>query len=384
MSGSRRDEKLAVQAPVPGDVRTPAPLTFERTVSHSHHTSRDLLPSCQPDRFLTAALRCLDDVRPLSSTDADLVALAAWARLHLATKDSRQRDLARAELEHLLGLAVRRDEQRLGWGLGWAWDAFADGTVNPPDTVYAYQTALAGIVLCDAHLVLGEQLFATEAQRAATMLMTCLWGWHDAESRFRSVWYSDQEADQLQHLQKHDVNALSAGLLSRLPALRAEYAERLDAMVGHLVASQGVGLSAEPGSRASWRAGSTGSRLGQPNDLVHHVLILIGLANTGDSRAAKAVGAATTGLATQHFRSDGVPHEGRHTRGTRGWGPPAALFILAEKKHRSFLVRRIAKQLRLSIDASGTCAYVDTDEPRARVWYALALARWACSRLSHV
>lgn len=330
-------------------------------------------------RPVPAAIRCLDAVAPLGSPDADLVALAAWACLHLAKRDRGQRLRATAELEHLLGLAVRRDEGRIGWGLGWAWDAFGDGTINPPDAVYAYQRALAGLVLCDAHRVLGEERWAAAAQEATAMLMTDLWGWQDSArgGEYRSVWYSDQRADQLPHLQKHDVNALTAGLLGRLGSRPPLYEERLKAMLGHLLACQGVGLRAETGLTTNWRGGSTGVVLERPNDLVHQVLIVIGLANVGKACATRATETTLDDLITVHFEADGTPREGVFTRGTRGWGPPAALFVLAARKYRSLHVRRLASGLCSSIDDDGMSSYAGADEPRAQVWYALALARWA-------
>jgi hypothetical protein len=36
-----------------------------------------------------------------------------------------------------------------GWGLGWAWDAFGDGTVNPAEAVYGVSTAVAVRALFD-------------------------------------------------------------------------------------------------------------------------------------------------------------------------------------------------------------------------------------------
>ncbi len=332
-----------------------------------------------PGRALDAARRSLEQLgEDAEPEDADRVALTAWARLHLVAEDHDQLEPLRADLERVEALAVRRDAGRIGWGLGWAWDAFSDGTVNPRDTVYTYQTGLIGLMLLDAHEVLAEGRWLALARAAAAMIMEEASGWEDGEHF--SVWFSDQEADQLPHLQKHDVNGLAAGLLARLGNERWRAAHA--AMIEHLLAEQGAALPEDETPRTNWRFGAVreqpqGSIMHRPNDLVHECLILLGLADTSDPAAQAAVDAALADIAAYHFDERGVPREGVFTRGTRGWGPPAALFVLARRGSHRRAAARIARALAASVDARGRSSLVPANEPRAQGWYALALAAWA-------
>lgn len=51
--------------------------------------------------------------------------------------------------EWLLRNRFSRDRSVVGWGLPFAWDAFGDGTVNPPGTAYTISTAIAIASLLD-------------------------------------------------------------------------------------------------------------------------------------------------------------------------------------------------------------------------------------------
>jgi hypothetical protein len=70
---------------------------------------------------------------------------------------------------------LRASEMRTGWGMPWAWDAFGDGSVNPPETAYAITTALAIHALLDA----GQPVDRGIAEH-----------W-----RSRLDWYSDRPSD---------------------------------------------------------------------------------------------------------------------------------------------------------------------------------------------
>lgn len=70
------------------------------------------------------------------------VALLSSAAAHLGHHEH-----TRSSIELLLAGASKKGT---GWGLPVAWDAFGDGTTNPPDTIYGHITALGVAALLDA------------------------------------------------------------------------------------------------------------------------------------------------------------------------------------------------------------------------------------------
>ncbi|HYT41271.1 MAG TPA: hypothetical protein VEP90_02900, partial [Methylomirabilota bacterium] len=47
----------------------------------------------------------------------------------------------------------------IGWGLSNPFDAFSDGTVNPANTVYAFEDAMVGYCLLDAYTLTKNALY---------------------------------------------------------------------------------------------------------------------------------------------------------------------------------------------------------------------------------
>src|SRR5690349_4558433 len=75
--------------------------------------------------------------------------------------------LAATSLDWLLAHADEDGDAVKGWGLPFAWDAFGDGTPNPPNTEYAITSAIVIDALLDRANVLDG------AQRAS-ILRLCM------------------------------------------------------------------------------------------------------------------------------------------------------------------------------------------------------------------
>jgi hypothetical protein len=142
-----------------------------------------------------------------------------------------------------------------GWGSPWAWDPFADGSTNPPDTPYAITTALAVDALLDA----GR--FAPDD--AAALVYWARSAWSDGY-----YWYSVRRQDAIY---TPNVSAMLAGVTARAlverpdlftPADRELLWSRVDSSFARL-ARDAMG----------W---DYSERQAIPNDLSHHVYILWG------------------------------------------------------------------------------------------------------------
>ena len=86
-------------------------------------------------------------------------------------------------------LAENADPAAPGWGLGWAWDAYGDGSTNPAGTVYGITTALAVAGLTSTYQLTNDKRYLKAARKAL-----------DYYVRFQCprtghLFYSDQAAD---------------------------------------------------------------------------------------------------------------------------------------------------------------------------------------------
>lgn len=327
-----------------------------------------------------AAVAVHESIEWEASDEADVVLLLARANAHLTAAgvhDGRRR--LRRQLARLVDLRIEAPQGGWGWGLSYPWDAFADGVVNPADTIYSYTTAGAGLALLAGYEVLHENRHLAAAEHAATALLrqACCWRRGD----YLSVWYSNRPNDQRDERLVHNVNGLALAVLSGLdqhsPTPRYE-AERA-AMAGHLLAEQGQGYSRELSderevSEANWRY-MQGDR--RPNDLFHETFIVQGLLAHGTEEAVQAARASLDGIWKTHFNDDGKPRDGLHTFGSLDWGPAAGLYILASSDQHQEEAGEVAHHLAGTVDEGGRSALADKDELRAQAWYALGLARYA-------
>ncbi len=86
-------------------------------------------------------------------------------------------------------LVININPERAGWGLGWDWDAFSNGTINPANTVYGITTALAVDGLVNTYCLTKESQYLEVATQAL-----------EYYSQFQSlptghISYSNQPAD---------------------------------------------------------------------------------------------------------------------------------------------------------------------------------------------
>ena len=109
----------------------------------------------------------------------------AWSRPDLIQEGLRV-------VRDLIGRGVK-GQGWTGWGLGAPWDAFGDGTTNPADTVYTYQTTHAGLALLETHRS-GQAPWALEAAVRAARAVVSRIGYNETDSgiAFR---YSDNPSD---------------------------------------------------------------------------------------------------------------------------------------------------------------------------------------------
>jgi hypothetical protein len=213
-----------------------------------------------------------------------------------------------------------------GWGLGWEWDAFGDGTVNRADTIYGITTAIAAIGLIRNHKLTGSR----EALDGAVEALDYYKAFATPTERGLFFWYSDQVADAIN---VHNVSAMMAGAyaLAAKASGRSEFANIAADAIAELLASAeskkdtlGWTYAVLPGSR--------------PNDLVHAAYIVQGALLVG--RALPSVHLDEDRLLNylRGFVRDGVPMEFRTDEirpdlravRARSWGVGMLAFTLAE------------------------------------------------------
>lgn len=168
-------------------------------------------------------------------------------------------------------VAHARQGDRTGWGLGWAWDAFGDGTTNPADTIYGITTAIAAEGLLNAYDASGEQAYLDTVVRALEDYLRCT-TLTEAGAFF---WYSNQPADARN---VHNVSAMLAGMYARAGALLGRE-DFKDAARRALADLRSHAVLRE--DDISWRYADMGTldRAGTRwNDLVHASYIVYGVA----------------------------------------------------------------------------------------------------------
>lgn len=187
---------------------------------------------------------------------------------------------ARAAVDWLLARSDADGDGRPGWGTAGSWDAFSDGSVNPPSTVYTITTAVAIDALSAAAATPG--LLAPERGAAAARAAAEAARWAlDAVWRQGYFQYSSAPHDDVD---VPNVNAFMAGAMAaaraRIPeAFDAELASRVDAAVPQ--AAEGVSRQGKAqGGIPYWAYVAKPNRFGNRdswNDLLHHAYVLYGL-----------------------------------------------------------------------------------------------------------
>ena len=223
--------------------------------------------------------------------------LAAEARRYAAQPTRRGRERVRRALRWLIAHPDLDGDGLVGWGLPDAWDAFSDGSENPPHHPYTISMALIAEGLLDAleadrkhRELLGsrtvrvtKQLLRSGWRRWATQVWT-------ATPEGGYFWYSPAPADDYF---VPNVSAMWAGVGARLThepwvqqrrRLLSGIKARTQAAAASIIAS--VDLRRD---LPYWNyvEGSHDLNRDDPNDLVHHVYILWGMERARDAGLAE-------------------------------------------------------------------------------------------------
>jgi hypothetical protein len=313
-----------------------------------------------------------------SSSEADVVLLAARTSAHLATLGEGGFEIPlRAQLMRLRELARLAPSGGRGWGLSFEFDTFSDGQSNPASAIYSYTTAAAALAFLDGYAVTGSNEYLQTARAVATTLLSDLGWWVDGE--LAGIWYSDQPNDQRADYLVHNVCALGLAVLSRLDrALETtRFARERADLTSMLLASRRGESEADRKRWGDWpyRAGAD-----RDNDLIHEIFILEGLLEHGSAEAWMVAVDSLRRLYESHFTSEGKPNEGPMTLGSQGWGPGAGLFGFASTPETLELADRVGPSLSRRVGPSGDVVGTTRDVDRGRAWYALGLARWAAAK----
>ena len=249
----------------------------------------------------------------------------------------------RAALAWLVAHSDDDQDGRPGWGLPEAWDAFSDGTVNPPNQPYTITTALVLEGLLDSAAI--PQLWTRdERSQLFTLMRTVFLRWcQEAWTSTKGggyFWYSTSALDAKFIPNVSSVmSGVGARLLTEHPGLfsAAELAllrETTDRNVRALVAS------ATLRDGAPFWTYQVPVDHPDPNDLVHHVYILWGLEIYREAGGAEPITWSRTDSlnSVRRFWSAGVLHQlpsdevynnVYDTLGAEAWGAGMALAFVS-------------------------------------------------------
>lgn len=151
-----------------------------------------------------------------------------------------------------------------GWGLGFEHDAFSDGTINPPSTIYTITNAIVGLGVLDYYDTFGnESALDSIIQMAEGMNHFVNNGMDDFY-----YWYSDQVNDEIF---TPNVNSMMALLNARLWSYSKNemYFQKADLLLNKI-----KDTSINKNDYLYWKYSSNSEDL---NDLVHHSYIHYGI-----------------------------------------------------------------------------------------------------------
>jgi hypothetical protein len=110
----------------------------------------------------------LDRTNPfeiLAYQGADLTLAARVFANRDPARSTRYASIAMSIANYLAQHDALAPDHRLGWGKPTAWDAFADGRINPPHQVYAYETALVSWALLETYTMTRDPRYLTTVER---------------------------------------------------------------------------------------------------------------------------------------------------------------------------------------------------------------------------
>jgi hypothetical protein len=208
----------------------------------------------------------------------------------LSSESLRYRDVPTLEGEQrireaafwLLDNADLDQDGKPGWGLPFAWDAFGDGSVNPPDQPYTIDTAIVAIGLLDTLDV--EGFWSPEEKQVIIDTL------REAFSRWcREVWVQDASGDSYfmystniaDHYFVVNVSSMFVGALQRFLSGYGYVLDRDEMTLYTQCADSVAGSIVDKVSMVSgapfWPYLESPLLPSAPNDLVHHAYIVFGM-----------------------------------------------------------------------------------------------------------
>ncbi|HEX9038911.1 MAG TPA: hypothetical protein VF808_18155 [Ktedonobacterales bacterium] len=169
---------------------------------------------------------------PYSVLAYEVSALSLGSRALAATDPARASSYANQATVVADYLVQHKDDNGdglTGWGLPGAWDAFQDGTTNPANTVYAFQTGLVSDSLLDAYMVTHRAVYLSVVEEAmAAYLSHSTTTVNSQCANCRYFWYSADANDVGRYVK--NTNLLIGTALARLAVLTggAQYRAQAD------------------------------------------------------------------------------------------------------------------------------------------------------------
>ncbi len=195
--------------------------------AHANSASALNAPSSPYIRMIEASADVIVDANPtrhINSSDPFGIlayqgsALARAARLVASSDPARSQRYASVAIA-IANYLVSHDAISLnlqpGWGRPAAWDAFGDGSVNPPYQVYAFQTGLASQALLDTFALTANRAYLTTVERVMRAYLPHSTTRLDSGcGSCRMFWYSTSANDAGRYVK--NTNVLMGWVMARL------------------------------------------------------------------------------------------------------------------------------------------------------------------------
>lgn len=252
---------------------------------------------------------------------------------------------------------------RKGWGLPFAWDAFGDGSINSENTVYGVSAALGVRALIDVCELTQETHYCTKANEALDYYKQFFTNTEDGGY----FWYSDQGADA-----SYDVYNVSALLMAQYARgskvfHRADYMELAKKAFGH------VWLKRNTDNLGVWW--TYGQHRKIPNDLVHAALMIEGISDFAKYASVSVELGDTIRYLEKFITVDGIKEfvgpgpelsNDLLKRPARVWGLGALIGTLSIQ-NRPLLARQLIDVLKLYEFSPGAYGMTPTDTTAAPI-----------------
>jgi len=243
----------------------------------------------------------------------------------VASASAMRKDVQTARLAANWLVENPASECKPGWGLGWAYDAFRDGSINPADTVYGITTALAVDGLIRTYKLVDDKRFLTFAVKALEYYVNYI----NLRGTSLTFWYSDQLQDKLYNA--YNVTSMLMGQYATVGCLTGnnDFLKIAEGALNNLKTNV-----KEEQNYCYWHYAGGIKRV-SPNCLVHASYIVYGLWKYVSSmkrsynlleQAGKYLDGFVTDSGVLEFHPHHVPR-GIKGRRARSWGLGMLLFI---------------------------------------------------------